>query len=69
MRQFSATESSLEMMENAFYFTFLFRSQDVNIFLSWLFCHTENMVNKQLQYIYYTINQEVKAIRQWNFVS
>ena len=32
MRQFSATESPLKMMKNAFYFTFLFRSQDINIF-------------------------------------
>ena len=32
MRQFSATESPLKMMKNAFCFTFLFRSQDINTF-------------------------------------
>ena len=32
MRQFSTTESPLKMMKNSFYFTFLFRSQDINIF-------------------------------------
>ena len=76
MRQFLATESSLKMMKNIFYFLLkaLFVLK-LSKFLSWLFGHVEKIVwlkrivNKQLPNTYSLISLEVKAIRQWNLVS
>ena len=75
LRQFLAIESSLTMMKNAFNFKFLF-SRYLNYcyeffimlknslisktrLIEHLWCH--NLVNKQLQNIYWPISQEVKA--------
>ena len=66
-------------MKNAFYFILkaLFVLKIFKM-LPWYFGHVEerfdqknkvNLVNKQLQYTYYPISQEVKAITQWKLVS
>ena len=66
--------------EKWFYFTLkaLF-VHNIFKFLSWLFGHDKNglirkivrrynPVNKQLQYVYFPISQELKAISQWSLV-
>ena len=71
LRQFLAPESPLKMMKNAFYFTSFFFSNfclDVAKQLDWKDKATFKIYdittwNKQLQYTYYPISQEVKAMK------
>ena len=69
LRQLLATEGPLKMINNAFYFTLkALLGLKISNFLSWLFTHVEKRL-EHLQYTYWPIFQEVKAIRQWNLVS
>ena len=76
--QLLATESPLKIMKNGFY-SMLKALYILKIFkfLSWCFGHVgrgqklwcHNLFNKQLQYTYWPISQELKAIRQLSLVS
>ena len=75
LRQFLATENSLRMIKNAFYFTLkaLFVTRYLNFCLDFLvmwkngLIRRPNLVNKQLQYKYWLISQLVKSTSQWNY--
>ena len=67
------------MIESAFYFILrdLF-VLEIFKFLSWLFCHVENMalvtleskINFEIHVVtYFQISHEVKSTRQWNVVN
>ena len=50
LRQFLATESSLKMMENCFYFTLkVFFVLKIFNFFSWLFGHVEKLLDRKNQ--------------------
>ena len=80
LRQFLATERSLKMVKNDFYFTLKALLILEIKFLFWIFGHVGKRLNKkaeanfkiydkQLQYRYRQTSREVKAVKQWNLAS